>query len=505
MNSSVRFLSLLAILALTAVFPLPAAEPKDDGFRTYQDAAPEFVRIEVLEVRTGGTSGVMKSNQTPVEANARVIEVLRSTTGLTPGTSIQIRYNHRARGGTSAETPPILESGQVVPAFLIRKGTVYEPAALHHSFAEPTLAQLKKYEQKQRSSREALLAANDRTSRVLEAIGPRAEAPASPGAAREEKPAPLPPNTTSPAALAVTPLPTEKPEPAAPAPASAPAPAADVEALPLPQSNAVVETSPTPAPVPPPTAPAPPPAPAASAPASAPIVAAAPPAPEPAPAPPAPSSNWRNARLQRVFTTTTVSPPASAAAPEPSPTPTTAPAPKAESTPIPATPPAAAVESTVEPEAPAKAPAVVAPAPSPAKKTSSSTSPALVEGRVERMDFQTPAPTPAPASPAAAPSTAAPSPAPGSSASSAIPALRSSIEAYSGIFAIFKQGEEAELAGKKDEARILYSDARVRLEALQSADPQFEPFMVQYRLKDLQRRINGLGPAPSPEKPAPAR
>ncbi len=68
---------------------------------------------------------------------------------------------------------------------------------------------------------------------------------------------------------------------------------------------------------------------------------------------------------------------------------------------------------------------------------------------------------------------------------------------YSRIYDIIKEGENQQFAGDTQPALEKYLHAREQLLALKSQHPDFQPFIVDYRLRDLQRRIERLSAAPS--------
>lgn len=132
--------TLLVVLALSS-FNASAAGNWDDGYRPYQDVAPEYLEIEVNKVTTdAGSSFYASSSRVTIEA--RVTQVFRSSTGLTIGAPLTIAYTRKSQAGTAVLEPTIPAQGSVVPAFLRKKGNRYEPAALHHSFVALTSQQL---------------------------------------------------------------------------------------------------------------------------------------------------------------------------------------------------------------------------------------------------------------------------------------------------------------------------------------------------------------------------
>jgi hypothetical protein len=375
------------LLAFSPVVPGLHAAP-DDGFRIFQDAAPEFVRVEISDVQVAETRGIFASNRTRVSATGQVIEVFRSASGLAPGSLIEIRYDHQARVGASAETPPILESGRVVPAFLARKGSAYVPAARHHSFQEPTEAQMKRYDAARVQSRESLLVETER--RVRESLDNAAQ-PAPPVADLRGE--------------TDTPAPESEPAPAAP---SIPT----IEELPLPAETPAGEES-SPAPV---------------------------------------------LRAEPVVETTPQEPSAIRAEVVP---------PEAELSPAP--PASVPVPQETVPE---------------------------VRAADEPI-------TPLPVASTPQPDVPSPAPAPGTPSAPVKSAEAAAREGYSAIYSLIKKGEVAQLEGKRDAAKEAFILAREKLLKLKAEQPEFQPFMVEYRLKDLKRRLDDIEAAEKSEKKAP--
>lgn len=345
------------------------------------------MRLEIQEVQMNKTRSVWGSNRTPVVVRGKVVEVFRTASGLAPGSAVEIRYEHRARAGGSAETPDVPPSGQVVPAFLERRGTHYIPAARHLSFREPTEKQWKKYEMARVKAQEQALAAHSLRSpvpevrpQVPEAVTSETLEETQPSVPREPSPATEVPSVphlvsddgSSPAMSTVSEVPAE-----APAAAAEPAPRAE-------EATVSIETQ----------------EPAAEA--ALPVV----------------EVNESTPLVQQT-----------SAPPPPGPSvPTAAEAPTAEESITP-------MEVTASPQERAPAPAT---------------------------PVETPRPSPA-------------------------------MEGYSGIYLLIKKGESAHLEGRREEAVESYLLALERLRALKASQPDFQPFMVEYRMKDLQRRLKDLG------------
>jgi hypothetical protein len=123
-------------VVLLAAFALEAELPPS-AYRKWQMEAPE-----ALEILVKKASPVVAMKTTTVEVEAEVLRVLKTSTGLKPGSKIHITYTHevyeRAIAGPSPI--PLLHTGDKVPAFLSRgaKG-LYEPAARGRSFSAAIL------------------------------------------------------------------------------------------------------------------------------------------------------------------------------------------------------------------------------------------------------------------------------------------------------------------------------------------------------------------------------
>jgi hypothetical protein len=106
-------------------------------YEQMQQQAPEYLRVEVLRVRTSRTV-YRDFVDVAVTVDARVGAVERSATGLRPGQRIRIQYERREHkyplAGPSAV--PLLEAGKFYPAFLEREGNArfFRPAAGGYSF-----------------------------------------------------------------------------------------------------------------------------------------------------------------------------------------------------------------------------------------------------------------------------------------------------------------------------------------------------------------------------------
>lgn len=136
-----KILRILPVILALSSLHASAASNWDDGYRPYQDVAPEYLEIEINKVITdAGSSFYASSSRVTIEA--RVSKVFRSATGLVNGTPLTITYTRKSQAGTAILEPTTPQQGSVVPAFLRKKGNRYEPAALHHSFVPLTPQQL---------------------------------------------------------------------------------------------------------------------------------------------------------------------------------------------------------------------------------------------------------------------------------------------------------------------------------------------------------------------------
>ena len=417
----------LFLCALTA--PAQTEREFQHGYRFFQNSAPEFLQIEVLEVTAEPAKGLFGGSMTKVKASARVIDVIRSDSGTPNGEVIEIRYEHAPKAGNSAETPPILEKDKSYPAFLKRTGKVFVPVARHLSFSPPSGVQMKVYEEARTRSREkALLASNPQPAAPVNipVVVPSLLPPTA-------KPAPVVETEPSPSVQKATPV--AEPVPAAP-------------------QTAGVEKSP-----------------------------AEPKAAEPAPPEPEPSKLVRDSRKVRsskaaaAKADSELTPAAAESGPLPTNNPPQAPAPAPAPAPTPA--PAAAVAA-----APKNKP--TPPPQPPAPQVSQVNTPKPKEEALPNIPIE--APVTQPAEPAQKPA-----PPPSTEGAEAR-------KGYAEIYGLIKEGEAVQIEGKNDKAREIYTQAREKLLTLKSEQPEFQPFMVQYRIRDLEKKLEALS-APAAAKP----
>jgi len=71
------------------------------------------------------------------------------------------------------------------------------------------------------------------------------------------------------------------------------------------------------------------------------------------------------------------------------------------------------------------------------------------------------------------------------------------LSAYSAIYAKIKQGDRAADSNEKELALNTYKETLLDLERLRNGKPDFQPFIVEYRRKDLARKISALEADPA--------
>jgi hypothetical protein len=465
-----RAIGLGFLLVLGGTLPSPAQTERDfqKGYRSFQNSAPEFLQIEVLEVTTKPEKGLFGGSKTRVNATARVVDVIRSDSGLPNGEVINLQYDHAPKAGNSSETPPIVEMGKSYPAFLERKGKVFVPVARHLSFTPPSGIQMKIYEEARTRSRE----------KALMATSPKSE------------PAPLPSFPTP------DPLPEEKkPEPPV-------VTAAVVVAAPEPTPPAVTAEI-----VPPPAAPPVETRPEKPTPPSKKTAKVKAPKEKVSPTsrlmePKAPGERAATTEKPSIEPITTV---------ESEPLPVTSSQMTFETGPsLPVVQPMEPVQETmrpveIEPASPKPTPPLPA-APEPAAATlqdlpsltpvpTVETTPTPTSPVVARQEEPiTITPVESPSAPAPEPAPAAPNPAPTPARSIENTAGR---ESYAEIYGQIKEGENAVLLGKTDQAKELFIQARKNLVKLKTDQPDFQPFMVEYRMRDVDKKLEALSTPPA--------
>ena len=130
-----RSVSLLVVM-LASHGAAVGAELPPYVYKDMQASAPESLVIEVLSVKTKKADEA-RLVRVSVTVEARVERVNRTQSGLKPGATIRITYDHRRYKEPPAgpSEVPVLGRGQVCPAYL-KKGDAgaYSPAAGGYSF-----------------------------------------------------------------------------------------------------------------------------------------------------------------------------------------------------------------------------------------------------------------------------------------------------------------------------------------------------------------------------------
>jgi hypothetical protein len=381
------------ILFLFSIFTLNAEKAWDDGYRPYQDVAPEYLEIKIIKVQLND-GGALFGSASKVVLQAEVAQVFRSSTGLQPGNSILITYKRKSEAGPLVLQPSIPKEGSTVPAFLRKKSPGYEPAALHHSF-EPL------------------------TSQQLTALGKSAALKPAPKktALTETK---NKPETEAPPQLIVT-----APEPGAP-----------------PMAEPVIQLTDTEKPTPTPT-------------------------------PEVKTKNKKQPKVTRpiVVVETEKKTPSSES------TVIADPLPDRKPEPIPA--PLAEPIAQMEVATPSPEPLVIKkiePKPEPVENIQPT---AKAKPKTEQV-----AP---PLITSSQPPAAVAPPAPASSSFD-----QEGLTAYAAIYAKIKEGDKAVDSKETENAIKIYKDILQDLDKLKTSKPDFQPFIVEYRQRDLTRKIAAL-------------
>jgi hypothetical protein len=496
-----------------------------------QELAPEQIIVEVLTVDAKG------SGQKQVTATARVMQVNRTNVGLSNGSDVTIRYEIPATASTAPEFPRLLKVGEVTPAFLKLKGNAFAPAARHHTFVPMLPQQVKRMNQQPvdpnlppyQGAGSSVYAVNEDprkieqyvqqasayavptiempdTEPVTYSVGlptekttdqtiPPVEPPPAPSAAERQetisrrnslgedqyqdptlqKDAFAPSEKDEIAPVAIDSLPIFEPyRPAAPrpeAPGKTPAaPAQTGENLSNAQTGPKTDRMVLAANVP-----------------GTETLQATDPVPQPPPTPKAKPASPKSTPPQSPEPLKQQEPvptpvPQAAKEPEPAPQPAStpaAPAPKKAKKPKPAPPTPAAPEPSTAKIEPAQ------PAPPPAPSKQAQPVPAAAQAPVpqdEPIEIKAVPPTPESSAPPSAP---VETPAPDST---------KALSDYADIYGLIKKGEQLQIEGKKDEAGSTYTQALKSLLLLRTDNPDFQPFMVEYRIRDLKRKLEALKP-----------
>lgn len=122
---------ILAAFALLFCVGLASAELPPSAYTAMQKGATEVLEIKVHCARRGLWISPGE------KVSAIVTKVVRSANGVKVGQMIEIRYRHRPLRGAAGPSPiPLLEKGDVVPAYLSLDGQHFRPAAGGYSFRE---------------------------------------------------------------------------------------------------------------------------------------------------------------------------------------------------------------------------------------------------------------------------------------------------------------------------------------------------------------------------------
>lgn len=157
----------LGILSLWVQASNPYAPGWDDGYRDYQEIAPEYVEVEIQEVKKRDLQTLwFASSNRDVYIQAKVLKVIRTEAGLRPGHLIPILYKRKVAAGLSIGDEPVPPPvGEIVPAFLKYEGDgIFVPAALHHTFSSLAPEQKDAYEAKLLAERESAAQTNQPTA-----------------------------------------------------------------------------------------------------------------------------------------------------------------------------------------------------------------------------------------------------------------------------------------------------------------------------------------------------
>ncbi|MDR1192516.1 MAG: hypothetical protein LBK60_12775 [Verrucomicrobiales bacterium] len=156
MNTRIRPL-LLTILTVS-VWNIAAANPHYDdteftyednpgvrpnGNRVYQDHAPEYLQLKILDVQSVKDESWFRQGQSHITVQAEIIQVQRSASGVRPGQRIDIHYQRKNSIGPGDPQPTVPIAGAITPAFLRKnKDTAwFIPAGRQYTFVPLTQEQ----------------------------------------------------------------------------------------------------------------------------------------------------------------------------------------------------------------------------------------------------------------------------------------------------------------------------------------------------------------------------
>lgn len=119
----------LAVLVVLFTASWACAELPPGSYNKLRADADEAIIIHVTDVKIA----LMGGDQS-VTVEAKVLAVERSKNGLKKGDTITIVYTILGKPVVGPLPVPLLEKGEDYPAFLNKKGQIYEPAAYGWSF-----------------------------------------------------------------------------------------------------------------------------------------------------------------------------------------------------------------------------------------------------------------------------------------------------------------------------------------------------------------------------------
>lgn len=134
-----RTIAFAAWVAACSIFAARAAlaELPPSAYVAQQKMAPEFLVLEIVNVNAQGSA----PNAIVVDVRAKVKKVHRTESGVAEGAEILVRYfipPTPSAGHVGPSSPPILQAGTFVPAYLKNEGRSYGLASGGKSFTTVT-------------------------------------------------------------------------------------------------------------------------------------------------------------------------------------------------------------------------------------------------------------------------------------------------------------------------------------------------------------------------------
>lgn len=133
----------MTLFAMWIAAPLAFGELAPEVYQAMQRAAPEVLYVEVTDVdvdrelhKPDGCGFFEFEVERNVVVRAKVLRVVRSRSGVRPGTVITVPYQsiRRCSGFNGARPIPLLEEGTKTYAYLTAARRGFEPAARGASF-----------------------------------------------------------------------------------------------------------------------------------------------------------------------------------------------------------------------------------------------------------------------------------------------------------------------------------------------------------------------------------